>query len=1125
MTYRQFIKTLGRRLTAIVVASGLAAANPAAALPVATYAGTSRLATGKWVKIKVTQTGIQEITHEKLRTLGFENPDAVTVYGYGVMPLLASQFSEEQPDDLPPVATLHTDGKLLFYGEGPVRTDLKGSSTISLVRERNPYSRSGFYFLSDVAPTDNPTITEHAAKTVKSTRTSHYTVSLDEPETTNPAFGGTDFFSPNLKSAGNYKSVFRFTDPASSRASVYMAGASAGKTSSNITRQYPSGVSASQIYSVNAPALSDHEIYRYCSATDEITIPTSLNGHDIEITLKAASAASGAWMDYVAVWYQRNNDMTSASQLTMLFHKPVAGESFTLNNAGSAVRVWNVDNPADIRAYGLNTADDNSTRYGTFDRSNASGFTKLVAFDPTRLQLQPEIVGSVTPQDIHGLPVPDLVIVAAAPYMSYAQELADIHRQYQGMTVAVLSQEAVFNEFSSGTPHPMGIRRMAKMFYDRDPQKFKNLLLYGSGSYMNADMVTPEGNCIITFQCEGSSRHIDTQNYTADSYFAMLSDDYDHTRIHFEPMSIGVGRISAPTASEASIANGKVRRYLGDAPARPAAINAILACDKGDRLTFIDDINKINSAIAENADPTMTYTRAYSPMFGQTSDCSDVVAAGLRRGASSFTYAGHGSEMSFGGLWSFTHAMATPYESLPVVVLAACDLYRFDKTLYNAGSGMIFAPEGGCIGLFGSSRTVYQSYNRQLAVAINRAMYAAPGGTTIGEIYRNAHNANIENSAFDKPSCVNAMAYNLGGDPAVSFSRPVTRRARITAVNGQSGARRIGPMTRTTLSGEITDMQGSADPSYNGTVRIYVYDFPQELTASETATLDDGTKETYTRTITFDHDILAETSAKVENGRFETTLIVPQSQREGSLTRLTLYAYSADDNGVAAGQLDNVELKNDPDDQTITEAAAPVFTEIYLNTPEFSSGESVGGNPTLHATITAEAGLNINNSLLTTCRILRDGNVSYPTGRELLTAVPNTKSYSLELPLGEMTDGKHIVELTVTDNLGQTAVKDLMFVVRNTTTGALIVENTPARTDASLRLDHPFADEPQARLLIEDAWGNTVFTADDAIFPFTWDLTDHTGTPVGDGIYSAYAILRHESSLGHTPKAKIVVIR
>ena len=43
----------------------------------------SILSDGKWVKIKVTETGIHELSYQQLEEFGFDNPEDVKVYGNG----------------------------------------------------------------------------------------------------------------------------------------------------------------------------------------------------------------------------------------------------------------------------------------------------------------------------------------------------------------------------------------------------------------------------------------------------------------------------------------------------------------------------------------------------------------------------------------------------------------------------------------------------------------------------------------------------------------------------------------------------------------------------------------------------------------------------------------------------------------------------------------------------------------------------------------------------------------------------------------------------------------------------------------------------------------------------------
>ena len=116
----------------------------------------SVLSEGRWVKVKVTAEGIQQISHEQLRAWGFDDPEAVKVYGYGGTALALGRLGAGA-NDLPATPSLHTaDGRLLFYGDADVRLDLRNfNATENLTSEsgalwrRNVHDTGGYYFLSD----------------------------------------------------------------------------------------------------------------------------------------------------------------------------------------------------------------------------------------------------------------------------------------------------------------------------------------------------------------------------------------------------------------------------------------------------------------------------------------------------------------------------------------------------------------------------------------------------------------------------------------------------------------------------------------------------------------------------------------------------------------------------------------------------------------------------------------------------------------------------------------------------------------------------------------------------------------------------------------------------------------
>ena len=74
------------------------------------YAASSRLASGYWVKVSVTQSGMYCLTDQQLRQWGFSDPSRVKVYGYGAR-RLPERLDNSYIDDLPQTASEYIAGR------------------------------------------------------------------------------------------------------------------------------------------------------------------------------------------------------------------------------------------------------------------------------------------------------------------------------------------------------------------------------------------------------------------------------------------------------------------------------------------------------------------------------------------------------------------------------------------------------------------------------------------------------------------------------------------------------------------------------------------------------------------------------------------------------------------------------------------------------------------------------------------------------------------------------------------------------------------------------------------------------------------------------------------------------
>ena len=81
------------------------------------FKDSSVLSSGKWVKIKVGETGVYEITGEQLKQFGFSDPQKVKIFGTGGIQT-TDNYNKDYTDDLEQVPAMRTGDKLYFYANG-----------------------------------------------------------------------------------------------------------------------------------------------------------------------------------------------------------------------------------------------------------------------------------------------------------------------------------------------------------------------------------------------------------------------------------------------------------------------------------------------------------------------------------------------------------------------------------------------------------------------------------------------------------------------------------------------------------------------------------------------------------------------------------------------------------------------------------------------------------------------------------------------------------------------------------------------------------------------------------------------------------------------------------------------
>lgn len=1137
-----------RKVAALIAT--LATTLSANAFSAAQYNIESVLKEGKWVRVKVTQNGIHQFTDEQLREMGFSNPEKVTVYGYGGAVITSNEFKTPladptspdcHPEDLPQIYSYHANGRLLFYGEGNVRASALADNTRLEKININRYSNYGCYFLTDSKPARS--IPSYAVGNGSIDVTEHSVVQFQDYNVENPTGGGAHYFSRDIIARPGLVTTFNVDSPIDEVNSGYLSYVAVAKHDDR--PQFSVGIpeiisgKGSEVYGLGDAQTASNVFYSKCAGYLKFTPTLNASGnYDFTIAPYSCSPSYAA-IDWVYFTYRRNNDFAGKSQMNMVFPGLKYGSNIWIDNATATTEVWDVTMPYYVRRYRI-SSNDSTSRIKVYPDRNYNSATlyalHLVAFDYANGSFPtPEVVGEVEAQNLHGMSTPNMVIITTPICREQAERLAEIHRKHQGMEVAVVEQQQVFNEFSSGTPTAMAYRRFIKMLWDRNSSKLKHLLLFGEGSYDNARNQFSGNERLMTYQTEEYYQAASTTtNYCSDAYFGMLADYFEVYNISKVKIDIAVGRIPAGNAGDAKSAVNKIENYFNAQHSSPYRNRALIMGDDGDLNKHVIQSDEIVAKI-QAAAPATTTTKAYVGLYpkenGIAVHARELIANTLQQGQSYVCYTGHGNPggLTLEELWNKSYINKTSYSYPPFWMLSTCDTFTFDQLNSGFGEQLIYQENGGGIAVVGAGRTVYADSNHILSTAMATAFFSAKPGDTLGELYRTARNNAIVLSN-DVATGVNTLCYNFGGDPAIPVFPP-TYKVNATSVNGveltDTTTSTITPLADNTIAGVVTN-GGQVATSFNGKVTISIYDgiVTHPLNYAVTKMVN-GQPQSVTVNVTTDEHLLTEISVPVTNGRFSASFTIPQPTEPGTANRITFYAANTDETIFASGINSNVSVGQYDADKEIADTQAPIISEFYIDDIDFADGDEIDASTTVYATIRADrSGINTSTGSIGGATTLSlDRRKTYSGVRSALKAQPDG-SYTISMPIKDLADGRHTLTLSVCDNIGNCAERTIAFtVVTRSVNAALAVDNKTTRSAATISLTHDFSETPSGRLVIEDADGNTVFSRENCAMPFTWNLTDSNGDTVPDGLYRAYAILNAGNQYANTPKCDIVVIK
>lgn len=1103
--------------------------------PDSIYTRTSVLSQGKWVKIRVAQSGVHKITAKALRSMGFNDIEAVRLFGYGGS-VLPERDIHLLADDLPEQPLWRDGTNLFFYARGPVDWKRTGKGFVHTV---NTYSDYGYYFLTDAADGSKARFVEMETDTIPGTLVEQYPdFAVYDPDEYSWYRSGRRMFESYDYAAGNGRN-YTFNIPGICGDSVVMD--IAFSTSYDRASQLKVSVNGTETGVIAVPANTVSEESAVVKEGTLLSRGSFSDDTRIRLVHDAVPGAN-AHLDYIRLNFNRRLALYGSSTVFRTDGN-VSGVSFNIKDSGADVVVWRISDDGSAYTVPSVWSDGNTVTLG----ADYNSTDLLIAMNPKGSFPEPKVVGDVSNQNLHGLDAVDMVIVvpASGKLTAQAERLADAHRLVDSLKVAVVRADMVYNEFSSGTPDATALRRFMKMLYDRGGADAapRYLLLMGEGAWDNRMRISDwagrnPDDYLLCYESYNSTSH--THSYVMEDYFGLL-DNSEGVNLMTEKVDIGVGRLPVLTASDAAASVDKIIDYMRGRNAGAWCNRIMVLGDDGDNNTHMADADNI-AGIYESLYPAVnvnkyywdTYSLEVTPSYNGYPALRKALLEQLDKGALIVNYSGHGNMdvLSHELVINKSDMSELSSPRLPFWITASCDIAPFDSPLESFGLSLIRNRKGGAIGLLSTTRTVYANLNKAMNRSFSKYVLATDTSGNryaLGDALRLAKNELVTTGVGDMDMSVNKIHYVLLGDPALKLALPeltavVDSFAGADAtVIGQASAGSV-----ITVRGHI-ERGGVKAADFNGELSGIVYDNKRLIVCNNNL----GSADTVF-SFRYRDRILHTNTDSVINGEFSFTFPVPMdinySNEKGLIM---LYARSNDSSESAHGCFDNFNVGGTASGLAADSIGPDI--RLYLNTPSFQYGASVNSTPMLIAQLFDESGLNTSgNGLGHNILLVIDNNPEWTwvLNDSYRQTAGDYTSGMVTFSIPELPEGKHELMLRAWDMMNNSSTVYLGFKVVSELTPRFTIDVTesPARESTTFIITHdrPGPDtKVTVRVFSSDGTAQWVGSSTDSsvsgVTMIRWNLHGSSGHRMQPGLYFVNTTVESGQGSGKA-SCKLVIV-
>ena len=1098
-----------------------------------------------WYRLSVTKEGAYKLDYATLEAMGIDmeglNPNQIRIFGNpsGALP---EKNSDSRPDDLTEMAICVTgaeDGRfdegdlVLFYGQEPTRWVMVDFGIKTYQRERNYYSDTTYYYLCVDSGIEGLRVGEKTSLSlddVTTVITEFPDYFWHEEELFSPYSIGQNWFGERI-SAEDSKLVIPFVFPDLVKTKALRVRSQGWGRIAKDNMYYNVWINDNHVVdNGRVESYGDHKYGNPFSFDKQIILDSDTAAFELSIV---PTPAASLYLDYVEIYGWRLLKRSDDNFLFRLMPSQFGDDKSAvwIQNTNADYWLWDVTSPLQPAVQEGVLSSDNLV-FATAEKTEKRYvlFRSAAAYPVVNWTM-------LHHQNLHGISQADNLILTTPLFMEQAQALADYHAEKDGLTSLVVDVNEIYNEFSTGTHDPSGIRDFVRLVYRRSGGRMKYLTLFGKASFDFRNLLGYGDNYVPTY--ETFDKPESELSFCTDDFFALMDDDEGvNSKGHVD---IGVGRIPVSTVEEAETLLRKIKHYDD--------LSASHGEWKADLLLFADDEKVSYVNYAENYDrmldticPSLTKKKVFCGAYPTVSTSSGVEIPGANadvmrafdKGMLAVLYNGHGGVRGLTGDNVFTNgdiAALANYDRMPFVYAATCEFAKYDNPLLvSAGEEIVLNPRGGCVALYTCCRPTYGPQNDcQTRALVPLLSQRDEEGKPLrfGDMIRMAKSNPLN---FDSQGNKNIRFLFLG-DPVMRFPLP-EKNIELQKINGVSVGHtddvELHAMSMVTVEGVVKDIDGQIDLGFDGTLWVRFYDQKTKVSVK----FDD----TAPRNVYYHKDVLYQGQVSVTAGRFSLSFQVPKEIMPGKgEPRFSFYAYDSIRGVDAMGKFSDLSLGG-VDPAMVPDDQGPSIS-FYWNSPEFENGQSVERQGVLYADLFDGQGIYHYDYSLGRDIMMSSNHSAY--NRLVLNDryEPTLNDYRrgrIVLPISNLEPGTYEFRLKVWDTQDNPSEASLWFVVDEDMFLSQVRNYpNPFSEETRITLNHTGEDGTfDVNIEIFDIMGRPVqrlykkVTASNGVIePILWNGCGYSGSPLQTGVYLYRLTLTDEKGYFRTVSQRMVIKR